>query len=166
MTSWGMYVGRVGGLAVALGIGAAIATGQGVASAESPEPSGISESPGPPPSSPDGPAAGGPSAAAPGGSTDRKRFSVPSFGPSDRQARRESLIDRIQNLRNDNLSTTDETKPEDRNGEAVEDEKLTVADDSAVKRKRRLETTNAVARHPRNRPSVGTAVAAVDSRCG
>ena len=38
VTSLGMYVGRVGGLAVALGIGAAIATGQGVASADSPGP--------------------------------------------------------------------------------------------------------------------------------
>ncbi len=96
MTSWGTYVGRVGGLAVALGIGAAIASGQGVASADSPEPSGTSESPGPPPSSPDGPAAGGPGATAPGGFSDRKHFSVPSFGPSNRQARRQSLVDRVE----------------------------------------------------------------------
>ncbi len=41
------------------------------------------------------------------------------------------------------MSTHDETKPEERNGEAVEDEKLTVADDSVVRRKRRLEASNA-----------------------
>jgi hypothetical protein len=32
------YVGRVGGLAVALGVGAAVATGHGVASADTPDP--------------------------------------------------------------------------------------------------------------------------------
>ncbi len=148
MTSSGAYVGRVGGLAVALGIGAAIATGQGVASADSPEPSGTSESPKSPPSSSDGPAVGGPPAAAPGGSTERRHFSVPSFGPSDRQARRQSLVERVESRRNENLSTHDETKSEERNGEAVEDEKLTVADDSVVRRKRRLEASNVAAGIP------------------
>ena len=36
MTNSAAYVGRVGGLAVALGIGTAMATGQGVALADSP----------------------------------------------------------------------------------------------------------------------------------
>ena len=77
VTSSGAYVGRVGGLAVALGIGAAIATGQGVAwadsSGSSSEPPGSSASPEPSPSS-SGAAAGAPAAASAGGAMERKRF--------------------------------------------------------------------------------------------
>ena len=106
MTSWGVYVGRVGGLAVALGIGAAIASGQGVASADSlGRTAGFLRVPRTPAKLPGWPCGRR--------SLPRQRRAVPRtasvfrsrhLGPSDRQARRESLIDRIDTRRNENLS--------------------------------------------------------------
>ena len=104
MTSWGMYVGRVGGLAVALGIGMAIASGQGVASAESPsKPPDASESPQPPPESPKPSpspfgAAGRESA---DGGVEGKRLSVPSLRPWSGQGYRKSASDETKDLRQD-----------------------------------------------------------------
>ena len=129
MASWGAYVGRVGGLAVALGIGAAMATGHGVASADSSDPPG-SASPESPPSSAGGPAAGdppadgsiagdpaagGPSVAPPGGSLERKPFSFPSAQLWDRQGLVGGpLVGRADSHRNSDLSADPETKREKR----------------------------------------------------
>ena len=109
VTTSGAYVGRVGGLAVALGIGAAIATGQGVAWADS---SGSSASPEPSPTS-SGTATGGPAAAS-RGTIEHKRSSVPSTRPWGRQAHRIRLFGSLRPRGNPNLSTDAETASEER----------------------------------------------------
>jgi hypothetical protein len=95
VTTSGAYVGRVGGLAVALGIGAAIASGQGVAwadsSGSSSEPPGSSASPESSPTS-TGATAGAPATASSGGAMERKRLSVPSTRPWGGQGHRKPVF--------------------------------------------------------------------------
>ena len=119
----GAYVGRVGGLAVALGIGAAIATGQGVAwadsSGSSSEPPGSSASPEHSPSSSDA-AAGAPAAASAGTAVERKRLSVPSVRPWGGQGHRKAVVGRDGSRLTRKLSTDDDTTPEERPASAPE----------------------------------------------
>ena len=157
MTNSGAYVGRVGGLAVALGIGAAIATGQGVAWADSTEPPGSSASPEPPPSSSGAPAAGGPAAASPGSSIERKRLSVPSARPwdrQDRQARRKALVGKIESRLNPNLSTQAETKPEEKNGEPHDTTAATPGPETAAPAGGGSEALHQAAGDPAVKPTV------------
>ena len=123
MTTSGAYVGRVGGLAVALGIGAAIATGQGVAwadsSGSSSEPPGSSASPEHSPSS-SGAAAGAPAAASAGTAVERKRLSVPSVRPWGGQGHRKAVVGRDGSRLTRKSSTDDDTTPEERPASAPE----------------------------------------------
>ncbi len=142
------YVGRVGGLAVALGIGAAIATGQGVASADSTENPGSPESPSSPSTgqAADGPAASGPAAAAPNSSIEHTGLLVPPALRSERQDIRESLADRVQSRRKLSMATQADTESAERtkgpDNAAAPSEATTshrTADDSATKPKGRSE---------------------------
>jgi hypothetical protein len=143
------YIGRVGGLAVALGIGAEIATGQGVASADSTDNPVSPESPSSPSTgqAADGPAASGPAAAASSSSIERKGLLVPSALRSERQDIRGSPADRVQSRRKLSMATQAETEsaeqtkgPDDT--AAHSDDATTshrTADDSATKPKKRSE---------------------------
>ena len=152
------YVGRVGGLAVALGIGAAIATGQGVASADSTEHPGSPESPSSPSAgqAADAPAASGPAAAAPSNSIERGGPSVPSARRWERQDNRASLADRVESRRKLNMTTQADTESPERtegpdNAAARSDEATTshrTADESALKPKGRSEAGDEAFRSP------------------
>jgi aldose sugar dehydrogenase len=151
------YIGRVGGLAVALGIGTAIATGQGIAAADSLEQPG---SPGAPESPPDANqhAADGPAAVAPGMSIDFNGLSLPSIRLWDRQTRRGSLADRVEARRKLNMTAEAESNPTA--GTDVPDNSIVgndesgalqrAASDSVMKPKGRSETSDEAAVVPAN----------------
>ena len=119
MTSCGNYVGRVGGLAVALGIGAAIASGQGVASADSSgspsKPPDSSESPKTSPESPKlspssaGVAADAAAEKSAGGGVEGNWLSVPSLRPWSGQGYGNAVAGRDGFRLSRHLSTDDDT---------------------------------------------------------
>jgi glucose/arabinose dehydrogenase len=108
------YVGRVGGLAVALGIGIAVASGQGVASADSPDQSASPSAPESPSGTPTGQEADGvPAAVAPGPSIEIGGFSLPTPRLWDRPTHRGSLADRVEARRKLAMAAQADTKPTD-----------------------------------------------------